>query len=531
MSKDLLKGSLTPEQLAEVTFEDVAAATHKIGVMLATHVEEIAEGKRGRAESKEQFEKAAMDIGKMQEALKALRQTPVVTDMQGEYAARKGGIFKRKAPLLPYEELISMSPESSVVRGEDQELLRDLQDAHDACTFKFHCEGYVHDIVNKPGNLATVMERTYKGRDFQRYVDLVKYTGYADKDYGKADEIIHPGSSGIANPLTMSLVSGRVIDLVRINLNVANQFQQFPMQNFDQKVPVNRGDGIGLRGGAGVLDPPPKDHITSSVPPSDYLGSISFGTADLVSEDVLAFLWWNDRAVSDTVIAMVPYLRQQIAFMHARAIDRSTMSGDEAGRAAGSHMDDHASAFNANDARSLWNGLRKIGALNHTDNAGAQLDADDVRAMLKRMGVFGQNKGNLRLWMNLGPIYDLMTDPDVTTIDKWGPDAPIKTGALAMIWGVPILPTEWIPTDLDGTTGFSTAIGTQTAAVCANVERFMLGVHGTTTIESTRIAPMLSTIIQAAGKFDFVPLEVIDGNGQFAAGQVSPLDILIDLPS
>ena len=43
------------------------------------------------------------------------------------------------------------------------------------------------------------------------------------------------------------------------------------------------------------------------------LGSLSFGTADLIANDVMAFLWWNDRAVTDTVIALVPYMRNMIS--------------------------------------------------------------------------------------------------------------------------------------------------------------------------------------------------------------------------
>lgn len=518
------------EKLKGVTLDDVARAQVGIVNMVKEHKADIEKGGRTRDESFEEFKTRLSTLGEMVDSLKELRPTNPdahLTEIQGNYAARKGGLFKKGAPLLDYEKMISISPNSRIVRGEDQELLKDFHDAHDAMMFQVMLHSWKLDTGAKPGNLYEAQQRAYKSADFKRYEDLVKFTGYT-----KANEIVHSATGGMVNPLTQSITSGTIFDLVRLQLNVANQFQEFPMQNFDVKVPVNRGDGIGVRGGANAGDPPPKDAFTSPIPPAAMLGSFTLGQAALVAENVLAFLVWNDNAVPDSVAPLVPYLRNQIALMHARAIDRACMSGDEQARTQGNHMDDHASAFTVQDARALWNGLRRIGANYYTDNAGAALDATDVRAMLRRMGVYGMAKSDLRMWMNTGPLYDMLGDSDVvTTFQGSGNASPVITGELARIYGIPMLPTEWIPTDLDGTTGFSTAIGTQTAAVLANVSRFLLGNMGTVSVEVTRIAPMLANVIQAAARYDFVPLEAVDGSGIFAAGATVPLDIVIDLPS
>lgn len=528
---DLLGDSVTDEQLKGAKPEDVAKAIQQLGEMVKDdrkRIEETDSQAKTRAESLERFEKHLNEIGKaVNELQKQRKLDPMVNELQGSYAARKGGLFKKGAPMLPWDEMLRLSPTADIVRGEDQELLKDLQDANDATVLKHALESIVHKVDKFPQHAAQVWEKTIKGNDFKRLGDLVGYTGYA-----KTDEIIHPSAGGMANPLTMSLVSGRVADLVRLNLTVANQFPEWAMSNYDEKIPVNTLDSIGKRGGATDTSPPPKDIFTSPIPGAEYFGSIGFNQAALVAEDVLHFLIWNDRTVSDTVIAMVPWFRNQIAFGHARAIDRACMSGDIQGRTAGAHMDDWADNFPTNDARTLWNGLRRIGANYMTDNAGGTLDADDVRAMAKRMGVFGHDKSQLRLWLNTGPAWDLIGDPDVqTAFQGMGSASPTINGMVGMIWGIPILPTEWIPTDLDATTGFSVTAGTQTAAVMARVDRYVLGVHGATRIETTRIAPMLSTVIQAAGAFDFVPLEPVDGNGIFAAGSQMPVDILFDLPS
>ncbi len=528
---DLLKmESPSDDDLKGVTLEDVARAQVGIIGMVKEHKKQIEEGGRTRSESETEFKGRLSELGKMVDALK--EQRPVdhdahLTQRMGEYASRAGGLFQ-KGSLLPYGELLGISTKSSIVRGSDAELLADIHDAQDAYVLKFALECYAARTPDNPHLVSQVMDKVSKSLDFKRLRKLSDYVGYT-----KADEVIHPMTGGVVNPLTMSLVSGSVLDLVRLRLNVANQFPEVPMQNFDMKLPVNRGDGIGVRGGSGVLAPPPKDEFTSPIPPPGHFATISFGTVNLVAEDVLAYLWWSDRAVVDSVVPLLPYLRNQIAFAHARAIDRACMSGDIKGRVSGLHDDDWNNDFPLMDARHLWNGLRTIGSNNITDNAGADLDSEDVRLMLKRMKVYGMDKTSLRLFMNTGPLYDMLTDADVTTAFQGTAGmAPVINGELGRIWGIPLLPTEWIPTDLDATTHFSVTAGVKTAAVLCNVDRFVLGVMGATVIETTRMAPMLTTIIQATARFDFAPMEAIDGAGEFAASTAGlPLDILADLPA
>lgn len=229
----------------------------------------------------------------------------------------------------------------------------------------------------------------------------------------------------------------------------------------------------------------------------------------------------------ESAIALLPYLRNQVVFGFSRAVDRATMSGDIQGRTAGAHMDDHLDNFSVRDARTLWNGFRRIGVNYMTSNGGGAFDGTDLRAARRRMGVYGMVADDLVAWMNTGPLYDLMATTEVLTVDKFGPQAVVKTGQLASMDGVALIPSEWIPTDLDATSGASTAAGTTTAVVLANVTRFLLGQLGIVGIETWRIPPMLSTVIQAVGFYDFVPVEAVDANGIFAAGVVNnlPLDI------
>jgi len=237
--------------------------------------------------------------------------------------------------------------------------------------------------------------------------------------------------------------------------------------------------------------------------------------------------------VLESVISLVPYLRDQVAFGHARAIDRGCMSGDIKGRtqaaAPTGHMDDFGGTMPIRDARTLWNGLRRIGA-NYLINGGAiAFDGDLILDMMRQLGVYGLVPSDLRCWVSPGPMYDMLQDDIVRTIDVFGPEATVKSGTIAAVHGVQLLATAWIPTDQDATSSYSTAIGTSTSAVMANVRRFGLGQLNTIDIETTRHAPMLTTIIQATGYLDFVPFEAIDANQIFATGATVPLAIMRNL--
>ena len=500
--------------------------------------DEIAVGLRTEKESRAEFEKRVNDLNQQVETLRAARPvTPVdLTDREGPFVTRKGGLFaKGETPMQPIE-LLGLSPSNPSLRGSDAELLRDFQDSWDAAVFKRTMETCV--MGTSPYAFEGACEKAAKAPDFKRVQRCLKWMGHDPdksvnvKGYTRPDEyarevlkIIHPESGGAVNPLTFTVLSAQVVDLVRLALRVASNVTQVPLAHTNQKIPTNRGDCIGVRGGAATTDPPPTVDPTTFMPHAEMLGTIAFGTADFDVETVLTFLTWQDRAVMESAIALLPYLRNQVVFGFSRAIDRSCMSGDIQGRTAGAHMDDHTDLMSVRDARTLWNGFRRIGANYMTSNGGGSFDGADFRASRRRLGVFGMVADDLICWMNTGPLYDLMATTEVLTIEKFGPQAVVKTGQLAAIDGTALVPSEWIPTDLDATTGFSTAAGTTTAVVLANWTRFLLGQLGIVGIETFRIPPMLTTIIQAVGYYDFVPVEAVDANGIFAASQTVPLDI------
>jgi hypothetical protein len=88
---------------------------------------------------------------------------------------------------------------------------------------------------------------------------------------------------------------------------------------------------------------------------------------------------------------------------------------------------------------------------------------------------------------------------------------------------------------MDATNGVVVSGGTKTGAILANTRRFALGQYGTMLVETTRWAPMQTTIIQATGMYDFVPFEGVDGTTKrftlAATGAVAPVCYMVDVPN
>ena len=497
-----------------ITREDLDTLEGLVKQMEKTVVDQVKEIKdqvRTQKESLDEFKKRAEDIDKTIMTLRReLPDESKLTARQQEGAARKGGLFDGE-PFLDYPELITLSPKHPFLRGTDKEMLHDLCDTNDAVALQL-----AFRTAKYNGNIQMAMEMTSRTKDWKRWNRVRKFAGFPEMEVGK-DTLMYPESGGAGAPLSTTILSAQMLEPVRLDLRVANQFETIPLMMNRQDFPANRGDGMGVRGGAGTTDPPPRADITTPWPSAAHFTSIQFGTVKFDVVDVLAYMWFSDHMITDTVIPWLPYVTRQIAYCISRARDSACLEGDIQGRTQGAHMDDHANTYTVQDRRTLWNGLRRIAA-NYYVNGGAQtFQLDEFRAQRAGLGRYGLTPSNVVCWLGIGSVYDIMADPAVTKVNEFGPDATIRTGQLADVEGCALIPTEWMRKDLDAN-GFGAAAGTFTSSVMADTSRFLLGTYGGVAIELTRIAPMLANIIQASVREDFVPLEAIDANKVFAAG-------------
>lgn len=499
----------------------------EMGRTVKTQVDEVKEGFRTDQESRKEFAKRVADIETaITDLRKKLPPDGAVLAFEGEAATRSGGLFAKGEPMLDYPDLLQLNRNANVLRGTDAELTSDLQDANDAVAMQICMR-----TARYKGNVQLAIQDASRTKDWKRWQRVCKTAGYPVWDVGKTT-MLYPESGGEGANLTTTTLSSQLFEYVSLALRVSNNFPSVRLGNHAEKFPIVRSDGIGVRGGAATTDPPPRADLTAGTygpwPSNDHFTTPTFGQVSFDVKDILAYMWFSDHMIQDSFIPFLPFMREQIGLCIARARDRACMSGDIQGIVQGAHMDDYADAYTVQDARTLWNGLRRVAANYMIDGSAAAYGYDEFKKQTKAIDKFGMTRSNVVLWLAVGAMYDLMADSAFQKVNEFGPQAVVRTGQLGAVEGVAVIPTEWIPTDM-ASTGYSGNAGVLTAAVMADTSRFLLGSMGGVSVELTRVAPMLANIIQASTREDFVPMEAIDANKIFAASGTVPVSVMRNL--
>lgn len=181
----------------------------------------------------------------------------------------------------------------------------------------------------------------------------------------------------------------------------------------------------------------------------------------------------------EAAIAILPFMESEMLEWLAYDLEDASVNGDPTAP----HFDLDVVA--ADDYRLGWDGLRyNTPATAKVDVGGTALTIANVAAVRAKMGKYGLDPNNLVLLVSIPSLYNLIVDPLVTTVDKYGANATLISGELGRIWGIPITASEYLRTDLDsagikGTTGpFTKGI-----AIIVHKQAFMHGVRRNTTVQ------------------------------------------------
>jgi hypothetical protein len=180
----------------------------------------------------------------------------------------------------------------------------------------------------------------------------------------------------------------------------------------------------------------------------------------------------------DAAIAILPFLEDELIEWLTFDLEDAAINGDTAT----THMDADVTA--ADDYRKGWNGLRKsVPAPAKLDAGGDALTVMDVALTRAKMGRYGLNPADLVLLVSVPSLYGLIVDDLVVTPDKYGAGATLLSGELGRIWGIPIIASDFIRTDLDATGVRAAAAGVLTIALVVHRRAFMRGIRRNTTVQ------------------------------------------------
>lgn len=147
----------------------------------------------------------------------------------------------------------------------------------------------------------------------------------------------------------------------------------------------------------------------------------------------------------DAIVPMMSFIQNRLVRAIARGEEDFALNGDTTG----THMDSDTTS--ATSKRKAFHGLRaiaKYGSASFRQDL-STFNLDNIRAMRKNLGIYGVDPSMLAIIVGLKGFFKLLTLPEVTTVDKMGPNATILQGQLAAIDGIPVIVSDRIREDLN----------------------------------------------------------------------------------
>jgi len=234
------------------------------------------------------------------------------------------------------------------------------------------------------------------------------------------------------------------------------------------------------------------------IAPGDDAIESAIGSAKVTFETkrIKTLVGVTDQADHESVLMMTDIVRARLVKALSKASEDAIVNGDIA-------------ITNPNDVRKAFDGLLKlaISAGNTVDGGGIAPTATLIAQTRQTLGVYGVNLADLVLIVNFSTAFKLLELPEVITVDKYGVAATIITGELGKIWGIPIVVSEYVRTDLDAT-GQNAGTGTNTVMLMVNKGYFATATRGNVTVEIERRAVSSTNLYVGFRDFDFKMLSV-----------------------
>ena len=186
------------------------------------------------------------------------------------------------------------------------------------------------------------------------------------------------------------------------------------------------------------------------------------------------FEYYNlpEELSEDSAPAILELARREVVAAQIRGIESAIINGD----LTATHMDSDTTGIMAEKG---FKGLRKyaLAASSTVSFGGGAVTKDGLNAMRKAMGRYGVNPRSLA-WIFGPSVYTQAQKLDIVeSLQNFGPNATVFTGALGIYNGISVLVSEFCREDLNATGVFDNVTKTMSAPMLVNLERFYLGMR------------------------------------------------------
>lgn len=293
---------------------------------------------------------------------------------------------------------------------------------------------------DRPAHVKGVLETP-----FARMVDLkARLKSFGSTVAGDGDEWVP------------TAISASYIEEYELEKKLAAAFREIPMSSNPFELPVQYGVTKARLIGEGA----------AATDANFGTEKIQFSAPKLVEYYLLP-----EELNEDSAPAILELARQDVLAAQLRAVEDAIINGDTTG----THMDSDTTSSSSN--RKAWKGLRKLAleASSTVSFSGAGVTKAGLDSMRKLMGKYGTNPKELAWVVGPSAYAQMLNIDEVATVEKFGPQATILSGALAVFRGIPIVVSEFIREDVNASGVYDGTTVNRTVAHLANIRRFYLG--------------------------------------------------------
>lgn len=253
------------------------------------------------------------------------------------------------------------------------------------------------------------------------------------------------------------------IEKFRLEAKVAALFDDIPMPTNPFKLPY--------AGGLSASNFSLVAESTSDSPTASPASTMATSDQTLTAKKLKARLLWSDEFNEDSIIAVLPMLRKELATGGAEALEDCLINGDTTA----THQD--SDVTESTDRRKIWNGLRDQCPSGTKVDLGTFATAT-LLSILTKMGKYAVNPKDLAFITGARGYNYLRNLAETLTVDKYGAQATILNGELGKLAGIPIIISEYIRENLNATGVYDGTTTDNTVILVVNRRAPIIGTRG-----------------------------------------------------
>jgi len=249
-----------------------------------------------------------------------------------------------------------------------------------------------------------------------------------------------------------------------------------------------------------------QDEASSTSPGTNSAQNVGTANVTLDTFKLVGISEYSYEVDEDSILAILPIITNQLAKGAASSFENAIINGDTAT----THQDNAGGAVAANSPLKAVNGIRKLAlaesARQYKPASATGFSAEFVGGMRATMGAYGLNPSDLALVVSIEDYNALIMQDEMAQANTFGADYTYRSGVLPKIFGIDVVASAHMPTDVTAAGVKAATPGILHTAALLHVPSWVVGVKRGFTVETDKDMVKQVNQVIASYRRDFKPM-------------------------